>query len=210
VVFQKGAEIKQRSMQDATMNQQISNEQPSDPAIAIKEWMDRLELGVGKSAMNERRELLFLMKKSLEVIECLVHFGNRWRHERGATNGDVSRADPILRRAKVSRRFLCATDAPKQFGVDFPNQAEREWERGQPVEPIVHGADVVDDFANIVRQVTEIRVELEGENILERALRSFNLRAIDCLPANIHRNEEVGVRQRLSDAIEAADCLIGT
>jgi hypothetical protein len=49
----------------------------------------------------------------------------RWRQEDGMAERHVARADPVLRRAELARRFGCAPHLPKKLSVYFPDEPQR-------------------------------------------------------------------------------------
>lgn len=93
--------------------------------------------------------------------------------------------------------------------MDLPNQAQRKWEGSEPIEAVVHGADVVHDLFHIARYRPNARAQLHCEQVLEGALRSFDLRTEDGLPSHVHGDEEVRVREMtVDDSVKPPDCLI--
>jgi len=58
---------------------------------------------------------------------------------------------------------------------------------------MIHRTHIVDDLADIFRQISAFGINFELQNIFQRALRSFDLRAKNRLLPNIHRNVRSGL-----------------
>lgn len=92
--------------------------------------------------------------------------------------------------------------------MDLPDQAKRQRKRRESIETVIHGSDVVDHVLDIVWDVFRPGIQLECEDILEGALRPFDLGTVDRFASNIHGNEEVRIGQRVGYAVQPSDCLI--
>jgi hypothetical protein len=105
-----------------------------------------------------------------------------------------------------------SADAREQLAVNLGNEAKRERQVAQPREAVVHRVDIADHLVDVLRQVAprRPRLELDCEQVFERALRALDLRAEDGLSPNVHMDEEVRIRNRLDDAIETTYRLIGS
>jgi len=112
--------------------------------------------------------------------------------------------------AELSGETFRAPDASEQFGVDLADEAEREREGSEAVEAVVHRADVVDDFADVIREIAGAGVEFKGEDIFQGTLSALDLRTVDRLSPDVHCDEEIRVRECLRQTVEAAHGLIGT
>ncbi len=55
VSFQEVAEIQQWPVQNSVVDEKERNEEAPDPAVAVREWVDRFELGVSEAAIHEGR-----------------------------------------------------------------------------------------------------------------------------------------------------------
>lgn len=209
-MFQKGAQIEQWSVQHSLVNQQKGDQESTNPTIAIQKRMNRFELNVRYAAVDERGQIPALMQEMLEVVQGMVHVRDRWRNESRSLQGCVSRSDPVLGRAKRSRRFFRSPATLQEFTMDLPDQAKRKRERREPGKSVIHGSDVVDHFLDIVGDVLDLRVQLEREDILKRALRSLDLRTVDRFPSNVHRYEQVRIGQGVRHTVQSSDCLVGS
>lgn len=67
---------------------------------------------------------------------------------------------------------------------------------------------IVGDFLHVTRKVARSRVKLEGQNILQATLHTFDLRAVDRLSTHVHGDEQIGVGHDLGDTVKATDGLV--
>ena len=192
------------------MDEQKRDQETPDSAVAVEERVDRLELRVRQTGVDERRERL-LVEKPLEVVQRHLHLRDRRRDESGLVQGRVLGPDPVLRAAELAREAVGATGPRKQLTMDLGDQAERERQVAQSSEPVVHRVDVPDDFLNVLGQASPRgrRLQLGGEEVLERALGPLDLRAEDGFAPDVHVDEEVRVWDRLDDAVEPSHRLVG-
>jgi hypothetical protein len=93
--------------------------------------------------------------------------------------------------------------------VDFSNQTQAQRELSDPLQPVVHGVDVVDDLLHVLGEFLPGSVNLELKYVVQGALRSFDLRTQDGLVPDVHRHEEVGVGQNGSDPIQSPQGSVG-
>ena len=105
VELQVVAEAQQRTAQHPRVTEQECDQQAPDPAVAIREWMDGLELGMGESASNQRvRRGAGIVQEELEITQGGHHLVGRWRDERGISQElPVATADPVLRPSGTPR-----------------------------------------------------------------------------------------------------------
>ena len=81
--LEEQAWVEQRLMQQTIRDKLKHDQQPADTAIAVKKWMDRLELDVGKRSLDQRRRRLRLVvQEALELIEACTELVRRRRYER--------------------------------------------------------------------------------------------------------------------------------
>ena len=93
--------------------------------------------------------------------------------------------------------------------MDLADEPQRKRQRFEALKAVVHGRNVVDDLRHVVGESRAGTVELECQDIVEAALRTLNLRAENSLAANVHGDEEIGVREGATHAVQPADRLIG-
>ena len=55
----------------------------------------------------------------------------------------------------------------KQEPVDFPDQPDRGWQLAQPIEAVVHGHNVVNDFIDILWRIWREDVRLGSKEVLQ-------------------------------------------
>ena len=97
------------------MFHQQCNQQPSDAAVAIKEWMDCLELHMCKPNSNQRRELTIFMQPLLQRSKRGGNLLGRRRNK--ASVAGSATANPVLRSTNFSRKLVLATNAAHQDAV---------------------------------------------------------------------------------------------
>ena len=144
------------------------------------------------------------MEEQLQRVHAGRDMPGRRRHEGGVAGARA--ADPVLAGAELAGVFAAAAALRQQFGVYLAEQAQGERKAlAQALEPVVHGRDVVADFANVVDRYAGLLVEFEKQEVREGGLRAFDHRGEDRLFADIGVEEEGHVRQQGRDAVEAAE-----
>src|SRR5438105_15727861 len=73
VDFEKVTQIQQWPLKDFALAKQERNKQSAHPPVAVEEWMNRLELRVRQTEMNQRRQRLGIVQELFEVIQCRHH-----------------------------------------------------------------------------------------------------------------------------------------
>lgn len=207
VLLEVMAEVEERQPQDATLAEKESDEQAPDAAIAVEEWVDRLELRVGKSAEDEHGHGRGAVEEKLELPHGVVHVRDGRRNERGLGERASARTDPVLRSSEFARFEMTAAHAAHEPLVDLFEDAEGERELADAIQPVVHRRDVVDDFFYVLGMIG-LRIGLEPEDVFKRALGVLDLRAEDRLVAHIHGDEEIGIRKCRSNTVEATKAAV--
>lgn len=92
--------------------------------------------------------------------------------------------------------------------MNLPNQTQRKGERCEAIKAISHCSNVVNNLLNIVGKISHVRIKFVGENIVQGALRSLDLRAENGFPSDVHCDEKFGVQQCFRNTIKATDRLI--
>jgi len=163
--------------------------------------VDGLELGMGQPALNEQRKRI-VVKELLEVVQGRMHFMDRWRHKRCFRNR--ASADPILAGPELARRAVGPADpCLEQLAMDLADQPKAQGQRLEPLETVVHGIDVVDNFPDVLRELPAGGVDFKLKNILQRALGALDLRTQDCFLTDIHRDEEIRVWEDSGNTIHS-------
>lgn len=88
--------------------------------------------------------------------------------------------------------------------MDLADQAERH-RQGRLLEPVIHRADVVHDLLDVAELAVLPLPRFELEHIRQRRLRPLDLRAEHRLLPDVHRDEEVWVRQDPGDPVQASE-----
>jgi hypothetical protein len=87
--------------------------------------------------------------------------------------------------------------------MNFSNEPQAKRQFIQTLQTVVHRPHIVDRFFNIFRDILPGGVNLELQDIFERALRTLDLRTENGLVAHVHCHEQVRVGQNGGAAIES-------
>jgi hypothetical protein len=101
MALQEIAEIEQRALQYVLVYEKERDQQSSDSSVSIEKRVDRLELCMRDSTVDEWRQR-FVMDEALEVVQRVEHLRRRWRHECRCVQWRVLCANPILRRSELT------------------------------------------------------------------------------------------------------------
>ena len=74
---------------------------------------------------------------------------------------------------------------------------------------MIHGADVVEHFIDVPRPVRGEDAGFGGKHVLQGALGAFDLAGEYGFLADVHGDEEIGMRQRPDRAIQTAQRAVG-
>src|SRR5689334_16305746 len=94
------AEIQDGLAQCAGITEHECDQQTPETSVTVKEWMDRLELHMRESCLDQRWKLWIVhMQKFLERIEAFIQpIGRRW-NEQGVPR--TRAANPVLRATEL-------------------------------------------------------------------------------------------------------------
>lgn len=192
--------------------QQQRDQQAAEAAVAVEEGVDRLELHVGERGPDQRGGRLGgprtgagpAVQKGLEGRHAGLDFVGRRRHEVGAARSRAT--DPVLRAPELARQLLAAPRAGHQLGVHLADQAVAERESlAQAHHGVAESSHIVRDLDDVVDRHAGHFVELEEQQVRERRLGALDLGREHGLAPHVGVEEEIGVRQQLGDAVEAAE-----
>ncbi len=82
VGLEEATQVQQRARQQVTFDQEEDDQQAPEPAVAVEERVDRLELVMGERGRDERRQVVIVVDESLEVGERCAEIVDGWRHKR--------------------------------------------------------------------------------------------------------------------------------
>jgi hypothetical protein len=85
----------------------------------------------------------------LKIAQGVGDVVRRRRDDSGFGQSAAACADPVLAVAQFSRREMRAADTVEELLMNFADQAHRDRQVGEPLEPVVHCPDVVDDLAHV-------------------------------------------------------------
>ena len=163
-------------MQHFALIKQERDQQTTDSSIAVKEGMNRFELSMRQAALGSTLEVT-RHGETFQLVERPLHFRHRRRHDGRRSKISTCGSDPLLSSSKLSWVPVSTSDTVKKLRVNFSNQAQTQRQCVEALDSIVHRADVIDNFFNVFRYISTLRVHLELEHILQGALSSFDLRA---------------------------------
>src|SRR5947207_3028551 len=112
------AEIEERAAQHALLAEEQRDKQPPEPAVAVEERVDGLELYMSEPRLHEDGNLRrSRVQEPLEIAHASPDLARRRRHE-----GSIARpraADPVLAAAKLAGLAPFASPAGEQDAVDL-------------------------------------------------------------------------------------------
>jgi hypothetical protein len=88
--------IEHRLVEHPALAQKECNQKAPNPPVPIKERVDCLELRVGKTDLDQKRQAAGAVKKFFEVAERLRHNIRRRRNEDGFVQRAAAGANPVL------------------------------------------------------------------------------------------------------------------
>lgn len=135
----------------------------------------------------------------LKIVERGSHVIDIWRNVARIFEAAAGGADPVLTAAKFAGIFFFAAHALHEHGVGFTQQAVAERELLHTLKGKLCRTHIIDDFASV-----EIGggIKLRIKDILQRALRAFNLRGKQRFLAHIHGDEKIGAGNEQREALE--------
>ena len=175
------AEVKKGRGNDVSIDQEQSDQETAYPAVAVQEWMDRLELRVRQRRVDQRRQVL-VMQKLLPIAETLHQLRGRRRHVGGVTQYASRRTGSVLAAPELGRRGRVAANAAHQALVYFSDQAERQGKNGEALDPILESGYVVAHLVQVGRTSLDGGPGLGGQELAKRRLRSLYATGKDRLP----------------------------
>ena len=104
-----------------------------------------------------------------------------------------------------ARSEVAASSPAEQFLVNLADEPHGHRQVCEPPEPVIHRPHVVDEFVDVTRAVGGEDLGFSREQVGERTLRSLDLARQHSLLSDVHRHEEVCIRQRLDRSVEPAE-----
>src|ERR1019366_3667877 len=104
VCLEEKAQIEKRLTQSALSAEKQRNQQTSQPSIAVEKGMDRLELYMYQSSLNQNGQIVFfVVKEMFKAVEAFHH--SLWGRRNKRSVSRTATTNPILRTAKFTRCF---------------------------------------------------------------------------------------------------------
>src|SRR5450755_3152122 len=112
--------------------------------------MNRFELHMDKSGLDENRQpVFFIVKEMFKTVETF-HHSFWWGGNKCSIARSVA-ANPILRATKFTWCFVRSALAAQKDRVNLSNQAQRKWKASiNATETMLHRGHIVGNLFNIV------------------------------------------------------------
>jgi len=183
VPFEIVREVERGLCQQSFRSEVERDHQPAEPAVAIQEGMDRLELVMGYRDPDQRRNTKFLIvQEPLQVGHQVRYMLVVRRHEHSVAQAD---ADPVLAGAELARLFVCAAHTLQQDAVRLAQEPVAERQLFQPADRILDCLDIILDLVPIVAL---FRIKVIGvlEGVFDARLGPFDAARLGRLFRDIH------------------------
>ncbi len=205
--LEEGRKVQQRRGKPVANDEEEHDQETADTAIAVEERVDRLELVVHESRLDERRELRIVVDEALEIAEQTSKLAGGWRNERRRFYRRAGRPDPVLRGAELAGLALPAAHTGEEYTMHFPDEAGAERQCFEPPQAKLHRPDVVHDLLHVGPEgfVAGFGVE----DLHEGGLRTLDPSGRDRLPAQVGLDKEMGIREESSRACEPSKGSLG-
>ena len=159
---------------------------------------------MGQGRLEQRRSRLGLVvQKQLELAHALRHLFGRRRNEGRITRPGA--ADPVLAAPEFARSLATAAAFGQQHAVDLPEQPQRQ---RQPVcqqaQAVVERRDIVADLPYVIQRDARLLIQLEQQQVRKRRLGPLDHGGEHRLLADIHVEEQRGVRQQGRNAVQTS------
>ena len=185
-----------------------SDEQASNSAVAIKERMNRLELGMGDRGVYQRRQGL-VMQEPLPGVETAHELRGRRRDVSGLAQRRPGGSDPVLTAPELPGGGHVSPNAPHQEVVHFPHQAQRHGQRLQACKPVLQCDDVVAHLPQVGGASLDGGPGFVGEQLSKGRLCSLDPAGLHRLLAHEGPDQQVGIGQPPSFARKPPDGPVG-
>ena len=157
---------------------------------------------MGQRRLEQHRgRLRLVMQEELQLAHALQHLFGRRRNE-----GRVARpgaADPVLAAPELPRGLIAAPALGQQHAVDLPEQPQRQRQPFlQQAQAMVEGRDIVADLPHVIQRHTRFLIQLEQQQVRQRRLGPLDHGGEHRLLADVHVEEQRGVRQQGRDAVQ--------
>ena len=190
--------IQRRRSQNAALKQHQHYQHSADATVAVQERMYRLKLIVRKRGLQQR--IVFAHVDILfKVAHRDVHLIDRRRHIFRRRDRTAGGAYPILTATKLAGRFVLSSHPRHQDLMSLFEQPASERQSLHPLDGVAQRFDIVDHFVHfgIDRDV------VAGiQNVLERRLRTLNLRTEQSLFAHICPQKQLDVGDKLGNRVK--------
>ena len=167
--------------------------------------MDRFELHMCQRRLEQHRgRLRLVMEEELQLAHALQYLFGRRRNE-----GRIARpgaADPVLAATKLARGLIAATPLGQQHAVNLAEQPQRQWQPFlQHAQTMVEGGDIVAYLPYVIQRHAGFLIQLEQQQVGKRRLRPLDHGGEYRFLADVHIEEQRGVRQQGRNAVQPTE-----
>ena len=200
------AQVEQRARKLAGLLEHQRDDQSADPAVAVEEGMDGLELHVREGRADERRQAVLGVDELIQLAHAGQHLvrgrGHIMRQARART------ADPVLRAPELAGLLLRPATLGHELGVHLADETSAQREGPQARHPVLHRGDVARHFLHVIDRHLEV-IQFEEHQVGQRGLRPLDLGREHRFLAHVSVKEQVDLRQEQRGAIQLRQRGIG-
>ena len=165
--------------------QQQSDQQSAYAPVAVQEWMNRLELRVGKPGPDQGgHSVVPCVQEPFQISHASGQLRVGRRNVAGVPRSTTP--NPVLRPTELARHLGASAPPGQKFAV---NLAEQPVAQGKPLvhefQAVVQGGNIVRDLYDIVERNPRSCVQLKHQEVRDRRLRSLDPRREHGFLANV-------------------------
>src|SRR5262245_11053871 len=202
-------EIQDWLRERAPFAEEKRDEQSADTSVAVKKRVDRLELRVGDSYLDEQRDVVILVQERLEVSKSRGHLLWRRRNKRGVCERRASRSNPVLSPSQFTGRQMRSPRPVEKLRVNLSNEPSRDGQSCQAGQSVIHRLHVVHHFIDIAWNLPRRDIGFGSEQILQRTLSSFYLAREHRFLTDVHVDKQLGVGEDVNRSVEPTERPVG-
>ncbi len=187
MTLEERRQVQERLLKHAALDEVEDDEQPPQTTVAIKEWVDGLELVMHECAPNEQRQFGVLVQIPLKVVEGRPHqIRLRW-NEHGVRR--TASTDPVRRATELPRGSFLTAHPAQEFSVHFSKQTIAQREFTQALQSKFEGAHVIEDLTHIL--ALRDLLGFSRQHLSKSRQRPFDASTRHCLPTKRRLNEQM-------------------
>jgi len=149
MLLKVAADVEHRLPDEARLPEEQRDDHAPEAAVAVQEGVERLELGVKNSQLDEpvglfRVQVRFPARERLRELVCADRHVGRLLHRA------AGRTDPDRRATELPWGLVLPAHAVQQHGVGLADDATRQRQLRQRLGGGPHGATVVEDLVDVL------------------------------------------------------------